>query len=354
MKVAIIGAGNGGIVAAADLTARGHEVTLYHSLQALKDPHAELMQGKVTYKGEGIFFHKFTKDPEEAVAGAEVIMTCLPTNILPLMFEEFIPYLEDGQMIFINGASAMNSIVLRNLLQDRRNDVSVMIGESMSLTYAARYDYEENDADIILKSRHNLFSAYPAGDTEKMLKKLHVLYDVLVPAANVIETALNNGNPESHPAPSILNTGVIDNRGDEFYLYKEGVTDHTVKAIEEIDKERMEICDALGFEVLDKSARSERSTYFEEGKSLKDQYNESVVLKDLTGPATLNNRYIIEDVGYGLVLWQSIGAAFGIKTPTMDSIIHLVSIMLKVDFEKEGLTLADLGIDSAEDLNAQV
>ncbi len=354
MKVSIIGAGNGGIVAAADLTVRGHEVTLYHSLQALKDPHQDIMQEKLMFRGKEVTFHKFTQDPAEAVEGAEVIMTCLPTNILPQMFEELIPYLDNGQMIFINGASAMNSVVLTNLLNERRSGVSVMIGESMSLTYAARYDYENNDADIILRSKHNLFSAYPSSNTELMLEKLLGLYDTLVPANNVIETALNNGNPESHPAPSILNTGYIDNHGDEFYLYKEGVTHHTVKAIEAIDRERQAICAALDFEVLDKSARSERSTYFEGNKSLKDQYNESIVLKDLLGPTTLNNRYIIEDVGYGLVLWKSLGEAVNIETPTIDSIIHLASIMLEYNFLQEGLTLEKLGIDRKMDLNAQV
>ncbi len=105
-----------------------------------------------------------------AVKDAEVIMTCLPTHILAQMFEELIPYL--------------------------------LIGESMSLTYAARYDYEENDADIILRSRHNLFSAYPSSDTEKMMEKLGVLYDTLVPAANIIETALNNIFVSKFPSSS--------------------------------------------------------------------------------------------------------------------------------------------------------
>ncbi|WP_175288408.1 NAD/NADP-dependent octopine/nopaline dehydrogenase family protein [Salinicoccus roseus] len=354
MKVSIVGAGNGGVVAAADLTARGHEVTLYHSLQALKDPHEDIMQGKVNFKGEALYFHKFTQDPFEAVKDAEVIMTCLPTHILAQMFEELIPYLEDGQMVFINGASAMNSMMLTNLLKEKRPEVSVLIGESMSLTYAARYDYEENDADIILRSRHNLFSAYPSSDTEKMMEKLGVLYDTLVPAANIIETALNNGNPESHPAPSILNTGFIDNHGEEFYLYRDGVTHHTVKVIEAIDEERQKICEALEFEALDKSARSERSTYFEPGKPLKEQYNESPVLKDLAGPVTLNNRYVVEDVGYGLVLWKSIAEAVDVETPSIDSIIHLTSLMLEVDFTREGLTLEKIGLDGTKDLNAQV
>ncbi|MFB9860964.1 NAD/NADP octopine/nopaline dehydrogenase family protein [Salinicoccus siamensis] len=354
MKVSIIGAGNGGIVAAADLTARGHTVTLYHSPSAIKDPHSDITEGKVHFRGRPIRISAFTRNPKEAVKEAEVVMTCLPTHILSDMFEEIIPYLEAGQMIFINGASAMSSMKLSKRLERKRPEISVMIGESMSLTYAARYDYATNDADIILRSRHNLFSAYPSGDTEPMLSKLHMLYDTLVPAENILETTLNNGNPESHPAPSILNSGTIDNDGENFYLYRDGVTEHTVKAIEAIDGERQEICKVLGFEVLDKAGRSERSTYFEPGKALKTQYNESPVLRDLAGPTALDNRYIVEDVGHGLVLWKSIAEALDVHTPTIDAVIHLTSLMLEVDFMREGTTLEKIGLDASHDLNHQV
>src|SRR5699024_4919077 len=115
---------------------------------------------------------------------------------------------------------------------------------------------------------HNLFAAFPARFTGEMLEVLKRMYDHLKPAENIIETTLNNGNPESHPGPSILNAGRIDTAGDEFYLYKEGITEHTVNIIHAIDKERQEICQALDFEAADKSTRSIRSGYFKELRPL--------------------------------------------------------------------------------------
>ena len=354
MKVAIIGAGNGGIVAAADLTEKGHEVTLYHSKSALKDPHPNIIDGNVSFKGKLVHFHQYTQDPKLAVADADVIMTCLPTNILLEIFKEIGPHLKDGQMIYINGASSMFSILIHHYLKETRPELEVYIGESMSLTYAARYDYTANEAEVILYSEHNLFSAYPAANTEIMLEKLDTLYDCFVPAKNIMEPALNNGNPESHPAPAILNTGFIDNHGDEFYLYKDGVTEHTIKVIEEIDVERQEICKALDFDAVDKSERSIRSKYFKEGASLQEQYNTSPILKDLLGPTHLENRYIVEDVTNGLMLWQSIAEAVDVKTPTIDSIIHLTRLMLEDEYFKNPLTLERLGLDAGKDLNGQV
>lgn len=354
MKVSIIGAGNGGIVAAADLTEKGHEVTLYHSKNALKDPHPNIIEGNVGFKGRVVHFQQYTQDPKLAVADAEVIMTCLPTNALLDIFKEISPHLEDGQMIYINGASSMYSILIHNYLKETRPELTVHIGESMSLTYAARYDYTANEAEVILYSEHNLFSAYPAADTPVMLEKLDQLYDCFVPAKNIMEPALNNGNPESHPAPAILNTGFIDNRGDEFYLYKDGVTEHTIKVIEEIDMERQGICRALGFDAVSKAERSVRSKYFRGSGSLQEQYNTSPVLKDLPGPSSLENRYIVEDVTNGLMLWKSIAEAVKVKTPTIDSIIHLTRLMLDGEYFRHPLTLERLGLDAGRDLNAQV
>ncbi|SOC40953.1 NAD/NADP octopine/nopaline dehydrogenase family protein [Salinicoccus kekensis] len=354
MKVSIIGAGNGGIVAAADLTEKGHEVTLYHSKNALKDPHPNIMEGHVGFKGRLVRFQQYTQDPKLAVADADVIMTCLPTNALLDIFKEISPHLKDGQMIYINGASSMFSILIHNYLKETRPELQVYVGESMSLTYAARYDYMENEAAVILYSHHNLFSAYPAADTKVMLEKLDQLYDCFVPAKNIMEPALNNGNPESHPAPAILNTGFIDNRGDEFYLYKDGVTEHTIKVIEEIDMERQGICRALGLDAVSKAERSVRSKYFRESESLQEQYNTSPILKDLPGPSSLENRYIVEDVTNGLMLWKSIAEAVKVKTPTIDSIIHLTRLMLDEKYFHHPLTLERLGLDAGRDLNAQV
>ncbi len=42
------------------------------------------------------------------------------------------------------------------------------------------------------------------------------------------KTNLENGNPEVHPGPTLLNVGRID-YSDEFALYEEGITKHTVR-----------------------------------------------------------------------------------------------------------------------------
>lgn len=353
LKITICGAGNGGVAAALEMTEKGHEVTIYHSRGYSKGLDKLRENNTATLNGKPVSFHKFSINPAEAIKGQDVIMLTIPATAIEDVAREIIPFLEDGQMIYINCAAAMGALRFRNTMDKMNVHTNVLVGESMSLTYASRYDQKENAATIFGHNKYNMFSAYPATDTDEMLDVLSEMYDYLVPAKNIVEVVLNNGNPESHPGPSILNAGRIDYAGDSFYLYSQGMTEHTINVVHAIDKERQAICAALNFEVLDKSARSVRSGYFEDGKTLLEQYHTSPLLKDLLGPTNLENRYITEDVSNGLVLWASIGDAIGVNTPTMDSVIQLTGILLERDYFDLGMTLDKLGIDvdSAEALN---
>lgn len=348
LKISVIGAGNGGVTAAADLTEKGHEVTLHQSANSRNDLSRIEETGIINFNGKPVRIHKFTKDVEEAVRGNDVIMLTIPATAVEPIAEKLAPYLEDGQYILINSASAMSSLRFKRVLNNMKRDVDVKIGETMSLTYASRYHQETNEAVLISYNEHNLFAAFPSRFTEEMLEVLSRMYDHLKPAKNIIETTLNNGNPESHPGPSILNAGRIDYAGEDFYLYKEGITEHTVNVIHKIDEERKRMCEALEFEAVSKSERSVRSGYFEEEDSLQEQYNRSPVLKDIAGPANLENRYVTEDVSNGLVLWASIGDEIGVETPVMDAVITLTGALLGRDYFREGVTLSKLGIENAD------
>ena len=63
----------------------------------------------------------------------------------------------------------------------------------------------------------------------------------------------------------------------------------------------------------------------------------------MRGPSKIHNRYITEDLPYGLVQRSQLGLLVGIPTPIIDSIIHLGSGICEIDFWK-GRTLQDLGL----------
>lgn len=63
-----------------------------------------------------------------------------------------------------------------------------------------------------------------------------------------------------------------------------------------------------------------------------------------TGPFTIQNRYVTEDVPVGCHVYHELGKKFGVPTPIIDSMIVLGGVMNKTDYMATGLTLEELGI----------
>ena len=63
-----------------------------------------------------------------------------------------------------------------------------------------------------------------------------------------------------------------------------------------------------------------------------------------TGPFTIHNRYITEDIPVGCHIFWELAQKFDIHVPVIESMIHLASVMTGRDFWKTGVTLQDLGI----------
>lgn len=81
-KIAIIGAGNGGITAAADLTQRGFNVSLYELPQFIENLMTIKEKGGIElYEGNKATFielDEVTTDIRKAVMNAQIIMLVVP------------------------------------------------------------------------------------------------------------------------------------------------------------------------------------------------------------------------------------------------------------------------------------
>ena len=64
-----------------------------------------------------------------------------------------------------------------------------------------------------------------------------------------------------------------------------------------------------------------------------------------TGPFTIQNRYVTEDVPVGCHVYHELGKKFGVATPVIDSMIVLGGVMNKTNYFETGLKLSDLGIE---------
>ena len=62
------------------------------------------------------------------------------------------------------------------------------------------------------------------------------------------------------------------------------------------------------------------------------------------GPRSTENRYITEDVPYGLVPIASIGRELGVATPAIDALVGLACVVNDRDWWSEGRTAHKMGL----------
>ncbi|GGI43154.1 NAD/NADP-dependent octopine/nopaline dehydrogenase family protein [Mammaliicoccus stepanovicii] len=351
MKIAIVGSGNGAVTAALDMISKGHDVRLYCRNQSIHKFDKALERGGFDFNNEGeqsfVKFTKISDDMEYVLQDAEIIQVIIPSSFIEHYAKIMARFLKDDQLILFNMAAAMGSIRFINVLEQSHSEVMPKFAEINTLTYGTRVDYDQAVVNLSLNVRKVHYSTYDKSYLTESFNLIKDLYPYIVKEESLWKTNLENGNPEVHPGPTLLNVGRID-YADEFALYKEGITPHTVKLLHAVELERLSLGRKLGFELnTAKGARIDRGYLSEEDEemSLNKLFNTSTVFSQIKGPNEVENRYLTEDIAYGLVLWSSLGRAIGVATPNIDAIIVIASTILERDFFEEGLTVEELGLD---------
>lgn len=355
MRIAILGAGSGAHTAAADLSSRGFEVNLYELPSFEKNIEPILKRGGIEVVGvkEGfVKLGKVTTDIKEAIEDVDLVMPMVPAYGHKPMAEFCAPYLKDGQIVVLTPGSVGGALEFAKTLKEKGVKKDIILGETSTLPYACRL-IGPAKVHLYLIVKRFLVAAFPGKSTPAIFKVFQNLYPAAVAAVHVLETSLACGNPVIHPAATLLNAGRIEYSRGEFYMYKEGVTPSVARLIEAVDKERISLGKALGINVIPEPEQSllqgytHKATYYE-GYSMSD------IFTAVKGPRSLQDRYITEDVAYGLVFWASLGDMLGVPTPVCKALIQLASIVHQTDYWREGKrTVEKLGISgmSAQELN---
>src|SRR5581483_8166876 len=224
--IAILGAGNGGCAAAGDLARRGHSVRLYSRSAATLAPLVE--RGGVELRGQ---------------AGEGVV----PSLAHPLYGEQLAPLLRDDQVVLLNPGHTLGGLHFAASLRRAGYRGRLRLGETATLTYCTRL-VGPATVDVFRVAPRLPFAAFPGRDTDELLAALRPLYPALIPAASVLETALMDINAVEHPPQAICNAGWIEATGGDFYFYYQGTSPGVARVIEALDRERLALVRALGFQ----------------------------------------------------------------------------------------------------------
>ena len=343
----VMGAGNGGKAMAAHLALMGAGVTLYNrTFDRISAIHQRGGIDLESQNGGPRGFGRLacvTADMGEAVGQSRVIMVVTPSSAHAEIAASAAPHLRDGQVIVLHPGRTCGAIEFAKVLHDNGCATNVTVAEAETFIYACRSDGPAQARIFSIKETVPL-AALPAKRTAEVLEALRPAYPQYIDGVNVLNTGLNNMGAIFHPALTLLNAGRIESTNGDFQFYIEGVTASVARVLEVMDRERVTVAAALGIRArtgLDWLQMAYNAT----GADLNEAIHNQSGYYGIKAPATLNHRYLFEDVPMSLVPIAALGQRYGVSVRAMDSIIHLACMVHRTDYWRRGRTLDKLGIE---------
>jgi opine dehydrogenase len=348
-SVAILGAGNGGCAAAADLGDRGFDVSVYSRSEAsLVHLRAQGGVRKIGACGDGLVpLRLVTTDIRQAVEGAEVVMLVVPLSAHPFYARQLAGLLSSDQIVFLNPGHMGGGLFMAHEICRLAGRRDLQFCEVTTLTYACRMR-EPGLVNIFHEASSVAFAAFPGKNQDRLFEIIKLLYPAITNASSVLETGFLCINAVEHPPQAVLNAGWLEDVRGDYLFYYEGTTPSVGRVIDLLDRERMEVAHAYRIPTdsfvdyfaaagyTTKQAAATGSAY--------DALQNSAPNRWIKAPTSLDHRYLHEDVGWGLVPWAELGGKAGVATPVMNALITLASALNGIDYRAEGASLEKLGL----------
>jgi opine dehydrogenase len=345
-EIAIIGAGNGGCAAAADLTLRGFNVRLYgrraETIAPIKERGAIELTGVL---GDHVVpVTRVTTDAGEAIVGADLVILMGPTHAHADMANVVVPHLMPGQILL--AAPGHTVLLIPHLLrQHGRGDIAFC--DTATLPYIVRKS-GPTSMRVTQAARYLVFAAFPAQRTAELAELIRPVYPAIQPGANLLETVFPYTNAIHHPPATLCNVGRIEVTKGDYYHYYDGISPSVGRLIDALDRERLAIAAALkvhAFRFVEQFYRNGYTTEAARDSGLAyEAFHQSEPDRWIRAPTTLDHRFLNEDIPFGLVPLSELGRLAAVPTPTIDRMIHLACVTTGKDFRAQGLTLERLGL----------
>ncbi len=355
LSFAVIGGGHGGQGMAAYLGYLGHRINLYNrtlsNVEKIKEQGFIEMEGCISGKG---YIDIVTDNIKHAICGVDVIMVTVPASAHKDIASLISPYVTDDQYVVLNPGRTGGALEFQNIIHRNNPINNVGIIEAQTFLFACRV-VSQGIVRIMSKKNEVKVAALPAIRTKEFIGLISSTIPEFVETKSVLDTSFNNIGALLHPIPTILNCGRIESTKGDFLYYIDGITPTVAKIIEEVDYERMQIASALGTEVISLMEWL-GYTYGAYGNTICEALANVKGYWDLKAPPKMDTRYIFEDVPQSLVPLSDMGRHLGINTPTIDSLIHLASVMHNKDYYMLGRKVVDMGLDgmSLEEIKSYV
>lgn len=210
MNISVLGAGNGGTAVAAELSLRGHNVTLIKTSRTMHDKNFEyLLNNEATVR---LFENGETKTAKiniitrdiSKISESEIIIIYIQTTYHEDLIKRIKPYLKDGQILLLNPGYFSTAYVLKHC-----SDIDLTIVEAQSSFVDCRIT-EPGLIRIGFRNVRNPLAIYPKKNLEYGKEKLEKLGYPFTYLSSITEAALHNPNLIVHTVGAIMSIPRIE------------------------------------------------------------------------------------------------------------------------------------------------
>lgn len=343
MRVAIVGAGPIGRATAAFLAHSGHDAGLYSPSGRSIASLAPTDDGRLWIACEGEVRARVRVRHIRAPEGLvdhDVVLIALPGHAYPAVLPRVVSALHARQLVIVSGALSLAPL----WIHARLGPSATVVGWGTTLG-TARHTPTADVKLNTLRARFDM-AAVPASRGPEALDACEALFGPRFNLAdNVLAVALANVNPVAHAAEVLPNLTRIDRR--ERWPLFECMTASAARLCCALDRERLCVASAFGARVrsIEEHYRLSYHVAGDDIAALAAAIHEKY--PGAIGPTTLEHRYVLEDVPFGLVFTEALARCAAVEVPNTTAAITLLSSACGRDFRAENPLLDDLAIASA-------
>lgn len=338
-SIGVIGSGNTGLALACYLSNQQHSVSILTRDQQKVESLSKFKHIGAEGRLEGSFpIQGITADPQAFCATSEIIFVATVATAYRQVVNKLIPHLRQGHKIVLFSSKFGGSLEVSKMIEDAGvKGVSVLETDALFACRAQADDY------VAIKGikQWTLFSAPKKSETIRSGNIIKQFFPDLQAAENVIQRGITDFGAVAHPVTMLVNMNPID-RKEPFLFYVDGFTEKTVLLLEQMERDFRSVAEAYDTTLIPMHELLKRY-YGCEDCCLYNAIRTVPAYQSITAPSTLDHRYISEDVACTLVPLQQLAQKAGVKTPMIDSVVNIATILSGDDLSQSGRTLEKLG-----------
>jgi opine dehydrogenase len=267
-------------------------------------------------------------------------MVAAPAFAHAALMADIAPYIGANQVVIVHTATALTSLILAKHLSNR--DIRPVIVDLSTSVCTSRKSGPTSVKVAPLKAGVDL-AALPADRTAEAMAFMKELFgDLFSSRENILSVSVNNHNAVYH-VPTLIGSLAHVERGDDWNIWA-NTTPLIARYIDRLDAERLGVAKAYGVAGVPVGDYIRRSVGVQ-GDDLAQVFAAAAVKRpNPTGPKSLDDRYVTEDIPYGLVFFAELAKAARVRMPLTEQLTAFASAVFNRDFASEGSSLKDLGL----------